>query len=117
MDRHKAREQLLLRRERLRKRLNRIRSDRRRSGQPLSRDFADQAIQRQNDEALDFLNQRTRDDLAEIERALERVDEMTYGICEKCGNAISALRLDLRPSTSMCAFCAVYDELAHTETR
>ena len=35
--------------------------------------------------------------LARIDRALERIDEGTYGTCERCGKEIPAERLEARP--------------------
>jgi len=40
--------------------------------------------------------------LARIERALARLDEGTYGICERCGEPISRERLLARPSATLC---------------
>ena len=33
-----------------------------------------------------------RDKLSQIERALQRIDDGTYGICESCGDPIGKLR-------------------------
>lgn len=40
--------------------------------------------------------------LARIDRALARMDEGTYGICERCGNPIGRERLLARPSATLC---------------
>ena len=106
MDRTLARQRLLHRSERLQKRLDRIRSDRRRSADPLSPDFADQAIQRENDETLDFLDMRTRAEIAEIEAAIERLAAVGYGVCEQCGESISELRMEVLPAALTCSSCA-----------
>ncbi|WP_426243462.1 TraR/DksA family transcriptional regulator [Nocardioides sp. LHG3406-4] len=44
------------------------------------------------------LARQTRDRLAEIEAALERLDSGTYGDCEVCGLPIEAERLEARPT-------------------
>ena len=44
--------------------------------------------------------------LQEIDLALARVAEGTYGVCEVCGRAIPAERLAARPSASRCVACA-----------
>ncbi len=44
--------------------------------------------------------------LAEIEAARRRVDEGTYGQCERCGESISAARLEARPIARTCVACA-----------
>jgi DnaK suppressor protein len=38
--------------------------------------------------------------------ALTRVDAGTYGHCERCGVQIDPERLELLPTTSLCATCA-----------
>jgi DnaK suppressor protein len=48
--------------------------------------------------------------LAQIENALERVNEGTYGQCEQCGDKIPAARLDALPHTTMCVQCASRQE-------
>ena len=40
--------------------------------------------------------------LAQIERALVRIDEGTYGICERCGRPIGHERLLARPAATLC---------------
>jgi DnaK suppressor protein len=44
--------------------------------------------------------------LDDVERALEKLDAGTYGICDRCGALISAERLEARPWTSLCMSCA-----------
>lgn len=46
---------------------------------------------------------RTRDDL---QRALQRLDDGTYGVCVRCGGAIGPERLEARPSAATCIACA-----------
>lgn len=40
--------------------------------------------------------------LAEIDAALERLSAGSYGVCEACGEPISAERLAARPTASRC---------------
>jgi RNA polymerase-binding protein DksA len=40
--------------------------------------------------------------LARIEHALERMDDGTYGTCERCGQPISRERLLARPAATLC---------------
>jgi DnaK suppressor protein len=44
--------------------------------------------------------------LADVERALAKLDEGTYGVCDGCGAAIPAARLEARPSSTLCVRCA-----------
>jgi DnaK suppressor protein len=44
--------------------------------------------------------------LMQIEAALERIEDGTYGICEECGVKIPKKRLNALPFASMCVKCA-----------
>ena len=48
---------------------------------------------------------QARDQLAEIAKALRRLDTGSYGQCERCGQAIAAERLAARPAASTCVRC------------
>lgn len=52
------------------------------------------------------IEQNTLDLLSKANRALERVEEGTYGICESCGNAIPVERLEVLPYSTLCVECA-----------
>jgi RNA polymerase-binding transcription factor DksA len=43
-----------------------------------------------------------RDQLSDVEAALGRLDDGTYGTCEVCGKAVSAARLEAMPATRFC---------------
>ncbi|MET1022300.1 MAG: TraR/DksA C4-type zinc finger protein [Arthrobacter sp.] len=45
---------------------------------------------------------QSRQGLAQIEAALERIDAGSYGICEVCGEEIAEGRLEARPWTPYC---------------
>jgi RNA polymerase-binding protein DksA len=87
------------------KRLNAIRSDRRREKAPLVADFPDQAIQRENDETLDALDAQGRKELAAIESALRRIEARSFGICLGCGEEIPTPRLRAYPTAERCVDC------------
>lgn len=44
--------------------------------------------------------------LAEIDRALEKVDEGTYGQCDNCGQPIGSERLEAIPFATLCVMCS-----------
>jgi RNA polymerase-binding protein DksA len=48
--------------------------------------------------------------LAEIDAALERIDEGTFGICQTCGKPIGAERLEAVPYTTQCIECKRKEE-------
>ena len=51
------------------------------------------------------LEKRIRGQLAEIERAMQKIKDRTYGSCEKCGHPIDPARLDALPTASLCMLC------------
>lgn len=52
------------------------------------------------------LVQQAERHLAEIDAALGRVYDETYGACESCGRPIAAGRLEARPTARTCIGCA-----------
>jgi DnaK suppressor protein len=48
------------------------------------------------------LENNIRDLLAKIDKALERIDEGTFGFCERCGKPIEKARLKALPYASLC---------------
>lgn len=51
-----------------------------------------------------------RDMVLQTERALERIDNKTYGNCEECGNAIGKARLQVFPRATLCMICKQKEE-------
>lgn len=47
--------------------------------------------------------------LHKIEKALEKIKNGTYGICEACGKKIEFNRLDIIPETELCMKCSKND--------
>jgi DnaK suppressor protein len=48
--------------------------------------------------------------LRDVERALAKLDEGTYGTCDRCGRPIGAERLEAIPSAVRCIACAAAGE-------
>ena len=44
--------------------------------------------------------------LRDVDRALRKLEEGTYGVCDRCGKLIPEERLDARPSSVLCVGCA-----------
>jgi DnaK suppressor protein len=58
------------------------------------------------DRELDYtLEENSEHVLAEIDAALKRIDEGTYGICTNCGKQIPEERLEARPWATLCIDC------------
>jgi DnaK suppressor protein len=48
--------------------------------------------------------------IKKIKKALARIDNNTFGLCEKCGEEISIKRLKARPVTTQCIDCKTKEE-------
>ncbi|WP_239094591.1 TraR/DksA family transcriptional regulator [Planotetraspora silvatica] len=44
--------------------------------------------------------------LADLDTAMERLDDGTYGVCERCGRPVAVERLKVRPAAKTCITCA-----------
>lgn len=51
------------------------------------------------------LRGRDRVFLQKIEKALQKIDEGEFGLCEDCGELIGIKRLEARPETEFCIRC------------
>jgi len=48
--------------------------------------------------------------IAQTQHALARLDDGTYGSCERCGNEIPTARLEAFPSVTLCLSCKQREE-------
>jgi len=55
---------------------------------------------------IDALAGRLEETLREIDEALAKIEDGTYGRCESCGKEIGAARLEAMPSATLCITCA-----------
>lgn len=67
--------------------------------------FADAAQSTAERAKVLSLAEGLRQRLEDLDEALERIDEGTYGVCERCGNEINPERLDAVPAASLCMPC------------
>jgi DnaK suppressor protein len=58
-----------------------------------------------NKQVLLSLNENERMRLQEVDEALDRIGNGTYGICEECGGPISLKRLEVRQVAKYCVPC------------
>lgn len=52
------------------------------------------------------LVEQARERLSDIDHALARMDDGSYGTCERCGKFIATPRLEARPMSTHCVKCA-----------
>jgi RNA polymerase-binding protein DksA len=63
----------------------------------------------ERDHELTVVNNE-REKLAQIDRALARIADGTYGICESCGNPIGKMRVMAFPRATLCMTCKQREE-------
>ncbi|SDT25534.1 TraR/DksA family transcriptional regulator [Pseudomonas oryzae] len=73
---------------------------------PSAAGFAEQAVQRQNDDVLRALLAEAEDGLRQVAQARERLAAGRYGTCRLCGESIPPARLAALPIAELCASCA-----------
>ncbi|NWF93377.1 MAG: TraR/DksA family transcriptional regulator [Syntrophaceae bacterium] len=74
-------------------------------GQDGIQDIGDEAANIYNKQILLSLTENERIRLQEVDEALDRIENGTYGICEECGGPISPKRLEVRPVAKYCVPC------------
>jgi DnaK suppressor protein len=79
-------------------------TDERREGSPFGK-REEEATEAQELEKRLALEKRTRDQLAEVEHALHKFEEGTYGLCDNCGQPIDPARLEALPQATLCLSC------------
>jgi len=73
-------------------------------------DVSDQASAEVDQNFSMRIRDRERKLLKKIDEALERMNDATYGICERCGEDIPYKRLKARPVTTLCIECKTLEE-------
>jgi DnaK suppressor protein len=68
-------------------------------------DTYDLASEERDREINFILSDRDRVKIKQIDDAIERVEDGTYGVCESCGLEIAEQRLDAMPLTRLCRDC------------
>jgi len=64
-----------------------------------------------------ILTDREKRKLAQIDDAIERIEENTYGLCEECGIKIPKARLKVLPFATFCVECQEKNEREEKYTR
>jgi RNA polymerase-binding protein DksA len=103
MRREEIRKTLTDRAARLVDRVERIGAD---LASPKHPDWDERAIELENEEVLERLDEAERRELEAIRDALARLEAGTYGTCSSCGTKIAPARLEALPYTVVCVRCA-----------
>jgi DnaK suppressor protein len=76
----------------------------------LDEDFADAGTATFDRERDLSIRNNIQDLIDQITRALSRIDDGTYGTCERCGQPIDAARVKALPHASLCLDCKRREE-------
>ena len=90
----------------LKARLEKYEAHQHREDGALEKDSEEQAVQVQNDEVVNSLEEEARVELGQVEHALERLANGLGDECEQCGEQIDPRRLEVLPYTNVCVKCA-----------
>jgi RNA polymerase-binding transcription factor DksA len=110
MNTDEIRIRLVERLEKLDSRVHAINDDVCHKNNPLSSDWAEQAVERENEEVLEALGNASLSEIRQIKAAIARIDEGRYFDCVSCGEAIGEKRLSLILFADLCTSCAEESE-------
>ena len=79
-------------------------ADERREGSPFGK-REEEATETLELEKRLALENRTRKEMAEVEHALQKFEQGTYGKCDNCGKPIDPARLEALPQATLCLNC------------
>lgn len=68
-------------------------------------DESEQMVVEQSQNLSLHLREKERQVLLQIEKALSKISDGTYGLCECCQDPIGLKRLNARPFTHLCVSC------------
>lgn len=71
-----------------------------------NKDGEERAVERQSDEVMEALGKVELAEISQIDAALARIEDGTYGLCARCGDPIAESRLRLVPAVPLCRECA-----------
>ena len=80
------------------------------NGQEALPDVSDQASAEADQNFSLRIREREQRLIKKIDEALDRMDQNTYGICERCEEEIPYPRLKARPVTTLCINCKTLEE-------
>lgn len=78
----------------------------------IDEDFADAGSATYDREQALSIQNNIRDLIDQVDRALFRIEDGTYGSCERCGKPIDGERLKALPRTLLCTECKRREERA-----
>ena len=106
MDINSFKSQLLALKKELSQRVDALENDIHHKDEAVEKDFAEQATQAENDDVLNALDDEAKTIIIQIDNALLRIQNKTFGTCVECGAEINENRLKVVPYSALCISCA-----------
>lgn len=75
-----------------------------------TQDVGDDAANSYARQLLLGMGERDRELLRQVDAALDRIDEGSFGQCEECGDEIEVARLEAMPYATLCVDCKSIQE-------
>ena len=75
-------------------------------------DLEEMASDTQDTDSVCEIMEISASTLEQIDKALTRIDDGSYGLCEDCGDSIPVVRLEALPFATLCISCKRKEELA-----
>ncbi len=97
---------LLQRREEIFRRVQNLQSGMREVSQEPQPEIVEKGQQQEFIESYEPIDEQELAEVREIDAAINRIADGTYGICENCGSQIPAKRLYALPWTRLCLDCS-----------
>ncbi len=85
-------------------------------GQDGIQDIGDESVTSYNRHLLMSLRQNERAKLIEVDEALDRIENGSFGMCEECEEPIALKRLEVIPNARYCVRCKEELERASEES-
>jgi RNA polymerase-binding transcription factor DksA len=74
--------------------------------EPGDDDWSESATESEGDEVSEKMGNLAEAEMGQIDRALTRIDNGTYGICTSCQASIPPARLEAVPYAALCMDCS-----------
>lgn len=103
-------EKLLSKKKQLMDRVIRTHDHIYRREEPVSPIFSEQSVEMESQQLIYLLDIEGKQELRQIEKALERIEKETYGRCTSCGEMIEEARLEAIPEAALCIDCASLED-------
>lgn len=106
MNQTKIKQELFRKQQEIEERLSKTHKHIYQKDEPVSANFHDQIVQTESDQVVQALEVEGLQELRQIKRALERIENGEYLKCSQCGKVINEKRLEAIPYTEYCIDCA-----------